>query len=131
MLLLFSSLATTQLTFDPSCSNVVINKGTPQESQIDGSARIDNAFDIITQMGSYANGLLVDVAWGDPAPAPGNKQRVLELLSYLCLPRGHPHFREMYIALISEHQGITSHVYALISIISSIPKIQKSIKRQK
>lgn len=119
MLLLFSSSAMTQLTFDSSCYNVVINKGTSKQSTIDGSVRIENAFDIVRNVTAYANRMLTAAIW-NPNFAKGNKQRVLDLLVAFCLPQDHPRFRNMANALIGTLYGIINPVQVLISVTSSI-----------
>ena len=118
----------TQLTFDPSCYKVVLYKGTSRQFQFDGSVRIDNTFDIINRMGSSANRVLIAMVWGGNV-RNGIKQRVLDLLVDLCLPQGHPHFRNIVTQLISEYHGIMNPVQVLMCVTSSISGLQKSIKK--
>ncbi len=99
VLLVFPGLAITQLTFDSTCYNVVINEGTSSQMVIDGSVHIDNTFDIIVEMTKYAKNILVKAIW-DPSIARGNRQRVLDLLVNLGLPQTHPNFHDMVNALI-------------------------------
>ena len=63
VLLVFPGLAITQLTFDSTCYNVVINEGTSTQMAIDGSGRIDTAFDIIVEMASYARNIIAKAIW--------------------------------------------------------------------
>lgn len=131
MLLLFTKPATTQLTFDPRCYSVTINGGTNLESRFDGSVLIDKAFDIIVQMGFYADQLLSSVLWNTNENDDwGNTQRVVDLLKTLCIPPGQPHFTYMTGKLLGEHHGIMDPVQVLISVTRSISRLQHSIKRQ-
>ncbi len=63
VLLVFPSLAIAQLTFDSTCYNVIINNGTSSQMAIDGSVRIDTAFDIIVEMTKYAKNILAKTIW--------------------------------------------------------------------
>ena len=106
MMLLFSSSGMTQLTFNASCYNVVINKGTAEQSQIDGNVRIENAFDIVHNITAYANRMLTAVIW-NPNFARGNKHRVLVLSSPRAssLPR-HGESTDRYAS--RHHESFTS-----------------------
>ena len=105
----------TQLTFDRSCYNVVINKGTSEQLQIDGSVRIESAFDIMHNVTLYAKIVLRSLLQ-DPNFGTGNTQRVMDLLVALCLPQDHPHFRDMVVSLISTLHGIVNAVQMLMSV---------------
>ena len=105
VLLVISKLSTAQLKFDSTCYNIVTNEGTSIQRQFDGSVRIDNAFDIITNMTKYARNMLANAVW-NPNLALGNRQRVLRLLVELGLPQEHPNFHDMVNALICELIGI-------------------------
>lgn len=105
MLLVISKSLTAQLKFDSTCYNVVINEGTSIQRQFDGSVRIDNAFDIITNMTKYAKNMLASAVW-NPNLARGNRQRVLRLLVELGLPQEHPNFHDMVNALMGKLIGI-------------------------
>ena len=113
--------------FDPTCHNVLINEGTDTQMSIDGSAPLENAFDIIRNITIYANNMLIKAIW-DPNFALGNRQRVLDLLVNFGLPQEHPNFHDMVNALLGLLLGTRNSFEWLMTVISSILSLRSSIE---